>query len=425
MTLSLGREISTPERTREQNLKWWRESRFGMFVTWGLYAQLARGEWVMNRDRIPVEEYERLADTFRPVPNAPREWAKLASESGMKYMVLVTKHHEGFCLWDSKETDYNAVRRGPGRDLVREYVDACREFGLGVGIYYSLVDWHHPDGLAAASDPAARRRFLDFTQGCVRELMTNYGKIDVLWYDTPFPFPDADGWESEKMNAMARQLQPGILINDRSQLPEDFDTPEGHVAIARPGRDWEACMTLNGGEWGYTIRHPEDWLGPRAIIDMLRTATSGAGNLLLNIGPRPDGTVPDEYYERLPKIGRWLADNGDAVYGPVQRIKGQLESWVSNGFWTLKGNSAYLWIQRAYPSPMLRVAGMCSRLGSATLLGTGEKLAFTQRGREIDIRMPTKNPDPHVGVPVVKLTFDEPPLQRLGMYGRGESLTTI
>ena len=160
-------------------MRWWRAARYGMFVHWGLYSLLGRHEWARAYECIPQAEYDRLAERFRPKPQAARAWARLAREAGMKYMVLTTKHHEGFCLWDTRQTEFNA-KRACGRDLVAEYVTACRAEGLRVGFYYSLMDWHHPDGGRAAEDPAARRRFLDFTQGCVRELMTNYGKIDIL-----------------------------------------------------------------------------------------------------------------------------------------------------------------------------------------------------------------------------------------------------
>ena len=191
--------------TREERMRWWHDARFGMFVHWGLYAVLGRHEWAMNRERIPVDEYEKLTEGFKPGPRSMREWAQLAVDSGMKYMVMTTKHHEGFCLWDSKQTDYNAAQRGPKRDLIAEYVETCREFGLKVGFYYSLMDWHHPDGARCVADEDARRRFIDFTHGCVRELMTNYGKIDILWYDVPAPLRKADEWESRRMNAMARR----------------------------------------------------------------------------------------------------------------------------------------------------------------------------------------------------------------------------
>jgi len=248
--MSKARKPSKAERDRAKRMQWWHEARFGMFVHWGLYSQLGRHEWVMNRERIPVAEYEKLAETFKPKPRPARQWARLAAKAGMKYMVMTTKHHEGFCLWDTAQTDYNAARCGPGRDLVREYVDACREFGLKIGFYYSLMDWHHPDGARCARSERARRRFLDFTQGCVRELMSNYGKIDIMWYDVSWPLGSPELWESRKMNRMVRRLQPEILINNRSQLPEDFGTPEEHITAAEAGRAWEACMTFNGA-WGW------------------------------------------------------------------------------------------------------------------------------------------------------------------------------
>mgnify|MGYP003732521779 CR=1 FL=1 len=183
------RYLAEVERTRAERMRWWHEARFGMFIHWGLYSQLGRHEWVMNRERIPLAEYEKLADSWHPQPRAARAWAALAAAAGMKYMVMTTKHHEGFLLWDSKLSDYCAARRGPGRDLVREYVEAAREFGLKVGFYYSLMDWHHPDGHACARDEEARQRFVAYTRGLVKELCVNYGKIDILWYDVSWPLP--------------------------------------------------------------------------------------------------------------------------------------------------------------------------------------------------------------------------------------------
>jgi alpha-L-fucosidase len=186
-------EDSTAE-TRDARLAWFREARFGMFIHYGIYALYGRNEWVMALENIPKDEYEARADEFQPREGCPREWAKLAKEAGMKYMVMTTKHHEGFCMWDTKMTDFNAVKRGPKRDIVKEYVDACREFGLKIGFYYSLMDWNHADGSKCAYDASARRRFLDFTQGCVRELLTNYGKIDILWYDVALPMGHHSEW---------------------------------------------------------------------------------------------------------------------------------------------------------------------------------------------------------------------------------------
>lgn len=396
---------------RDRRMKWWREARFGMFIHWGLYAQLGRHEWVMNRERIPVEEYEKLADTWKPKERPAREWAKLAKQAGMKYMVMTSKHHEGFCLWDTKQTDYNAAKHGPGRDLVREYVEACREFGLKIGFYYSLMDWHHPDGALCAKDEAARKRFIEFTDGCVKELCTNYGKIDILWYDVSWPLRSPELWESARRNAMVRELQPDIIINNRSQLPEDFGTPEEHVTAEGEGRDWEACMTFNGS-WGY-MPSAIDWRSVREVIGMLRTAAAGAGNLLLNIGPKPDGSVPEEAYERLIPVGKWIEKNGEAFYGKVDRVGPKLE-WVPTGNWSLKGNTAYFWCNR-WPGKELAIGGLLTKVERASLLATGEPVDFEQTENRLVLKgLPEANPDQIAGVSVIKLEFESEPQQRLG-----------
>jgi alpha-L-fucosidase len=404
--------------TRPDRIRWWQEARFGMFVHWGLYSQLGRHEWVMNRERIPIAEYEPLADTWKPKERPAREWAALAKQSGMKYMVMTTKHHEGFCLWDTQMTDYNAVKRGPGRDLVREYVDACREFDLKIGFYYSLMDWHHPDGAQCAVDEAARRRFLDYTQGLVRELMTNYGKIDILWYDVSWPLKSPELWESVKMTAMARELQPHILVNNRDQLDEDFGTPEEHVTAEKEGRNWEACMTFNGA-WGYMPSAPDsDWHSTRTVLGMLSTATAGQGNLLLNIGPAPDGSVPQQAYDRLLPVGQWLAQNGEAVYGQVDRAD-KLEWMPLSGnpmgrSWTLKGNTAYFWVAR-WPGQTFAIGGLKSKLLKASILATGQPVEFEQQPDRVLFRgLPETQPDEFAGTSILKLEFAEPPRQVLG-----------
>jgi alpha-L-fucosidase len=392
-------------------MKWWHEARFGVFVHWGLYSQLGRHEWVMNRERIPVKQYEKLADTWRPRPRPAREWAALAKKAGMKYMVMTTKHHEGFCLWDTKQTDYNAVKHGPARDLVREYVEACREFGLRVGFYYSLMDWHHPDGARCARDEAARRRFLDFTQGCVRELVTNYGKVDIMWYDVAWPLQTPELWESAKMNAMVRRLQPGIIINNRSRLPEDFGTPEGHLTPEGEGRSWEACMTFNG-EWGWQPAPPEDWESVRSVLKMLRSCAAGGGNLLLNIGPKPDGSVPEEAVERLTAVGKWLAKYGEPVYGAVERASDT--EVMLTGAWTRKGKGLYYWVTR-WPGSELAIGGLRAKLRKAVLLPDGKPLTFTQTKDRLVIRgLPKACPDTIASIAVIRMEFATVPKQVLG-----------
>ncbi len=392
--------------SRDERMAWWREARFGMFVHYGTYALLGRNEWVLALENIPQEEYDVLADQFQPREGCPREWAALAAEAGMKYMVLTTKHHEGFCLWDTDQTDYNAVKRGPGRDIVAEYVEACREFGLKIGFYYSLMDWHHPDGGRGAYDPQARRRFLDFTQGCVRELLTKYGRIDILWYDVSRPFDSYEGWESLQMNQMARELQPHILINNRSQMPEDFGTPEGHVTAQET--DWEACMTFNGSSWGYV---PSEQVAPdsynvRGILRMLNTACGGRGNLLLNIGPTPDGAVPPEAVEPLKQTGRWLERYGEAVYGIVDPA-GYRASGC--GGWSRKGNRAFFWC-RIWPGREFGFGGFMTPLKAVRLLPDGGPVDFEQHGARIVLRnLPETCPDEIAGMPVFEFEFEGEP----------------
>ena len=411
--MAKSKKMTAAEKDRDRRMKWWREARFGMFIHWGLYAQLGRHEWVMNRERIPVQEYEKLAATWKPKRRPARQWAALAKKAGMKYMVMTTKHHEGFCLWDTQQTDYNAARCGPGRDLVGEYVDACREFGLKIGFYYSLMDWHHPDGARCAKSEPARRRFVDFTHAAVRELMSNYGKIDILWYDVSWPLRSPELWESKKMNRMVRRLQPDILINNRSQLPEDFGTPEERIQAAEAGRDWEACMTFNGS-WGYMPYAPdEDWHSSRDVLNMLLTCASGQGNLLLNIGPAPDGSVPAIARQRLLPVGRWLANYGEAVYGKGDRTAGRLE-FGNFGRYTLKGKTAYF-LSGRWPGSEMAIGGFRTKLAKATLLPSGKRVRFTQTKDRLILRgLPRTNPDKILQLGVIKLDFKSTPKQVLG-----------
>jgi len=393
-------------RTRAKRMKWWNEARYGMFVHWGTYAVLGRHEWVWAIECIPKKEYEKLADEFKPKPRAARAWARLARDAGMKYMVMTTKHHEGFCLWDTEQTDYNAVQRGPGRDLVAEYVDACREYNLRIGFYYSLMDWHHPDGARAAYDPAARERFLEFTQGCVRELMTKYGRIDILWYDVARPFSSHEGWNSLAMNQMVRDIQPHIIINNRSRLPEDFSTPEGRVTAEAEGRGWEACMTFNHTSWGYMPSAAPDAHTSRDILKMLNTAAGGQGNLLLNIGPAPDGGIPPESVEPLKTVGKWLKQNGEAVYGKVDRAPNGASAC---GSFSQKGSKVYFWV-KCWPGKEMGLGGFKTKLKSARFLVGGKKIKFEQKGHRIVLKnLPEKSPDKHAGVTIIELTFANKP----------------
>jgi len=380
-------KLLTPKQDRARRLAWFREARFGMFIHWGLYAQLGRHEWAMNYEQIPIEEYEKLADTWNPKPNAARQWAKTAKQAGMRYMVMTTKHHEGYFLWDTKMTDYNSVKRSPGRDLVAEYVEAARAEGLKVGFYYSLMDWHHPDGAMCKVNEAARRRFIDFTHGAVKELCSNYGKLDILWYDVNWPL-DAEEWESDKLCRMAKALQPDIIINDRSGIPEDFGTPEGHITAAESGRAWEACMTFNDS-WGYTpidVNYKNAW----QVHQMLRQVAIGHGNLLLNIGPTPEGDVPPECEKILGEVGDWMKRNGKSIYDATDPLE---DHWNVMGLFTLKGQTAYYHCHR-WPGKELALGGITSKVLSVKYLKDGVPVKFTQTDRRLILHgLPEKAPD--------------------------------
>lgn len=370
--------------TRAARMAWWHEAKFGMFIHWGLYSVIGQHEWVKEHEGVPIPQYEKLAKHFHPKPNAARDWARLAKRAGQKYMVMTTKHHEGFCNWDTKLTDYNAMQQGPGRDLVREYVEAARAEGLRVGFYYSLMDWHHPDGAICKTDEAARRRFVDYTHGLIRELMSNYGKIDILWYDVDWPL-NAQQWESERMNEMVFELQPEIIVNNRNGLEGDFATPEQRIQASEAGRAWESCMTLNNS-WGFN-RADDQWKTPKTIVDNLITCARGGGNYLLNIGPEPDGSVPPASVEVLEAVGKWMDTNGETIYGSE---RGMLNADASCNY-SRKGNTLFVhvynwpghtpaaeWLDFYRPEVVVAIGGLKPKVLSARVLKTGKKVEFTQ-----------------------------------------------
>src|SRR5580698_7304682 len=370
---TLVQSASFPPQDHERRIQWWREAKFGMFIHWGLYSILGREAWAMGDEDIPLEEYEKLARQFQPPRGVARSWARLARESGMRYMVMTTKHHEGFCLFNSKLTSYCASQMGPGRDLVEEYVEAARAENMHVGFYYSLMDWHHPDWRLAKTDPAARKRFVDYTHGQLRELMTNYGKIDILWYDMPVPL-DAQGWRSAEMNEMVFRLQPDILVNNRNRLSGDFFTPEQSTAAAKS--DWESCMTINDS-WA-CLAGDNNWKSAQQLVQNLVECARDGGNYLLDIGPRADGSVPEPSVTRLQAIGRWLQKNGDAVYA-TQRCRfphGNI------GAYTRRGNTLYTVIY-FWPGETMTVGGAKFKVKSARFLATGAPVTFTQRGSQL------------------------------------------
>ena len=399
-----GRDPSgdAPTPDQQRRMKWWHDAKFGMFIHFGLYAAHGRHEWAMEMEAIPVTEYQKFTSGFNPAPGSARKWAQLAKAAGMKYMVLTSKHHEGFCNWDTKLTNYNAVQFGPKRDVLKEYVEAARAEGLRVGFYYSLMDWHHPDGARCQTDPAARRRFLDYTNGLIRELLTNYGKIDILWYDVSWPL-DAQGWESEKMNQMVFGLQPDIIVNNRNRLPGDFSTPEQTVKGESGGRAWESCMTLNDS-WGFQ-RADDNWKTPRTVIRNLITCARDGGNYLLNIGPEPDGSIPPESARILSEVGEWMKTSGLTIYGadPCQVSRSAYANF------TRKGNTLFMHVH-FWPGTDVSISGLKQKVQSAKILKTGQSATVSQDGFRTHITgLPAAAPDSPVTT--IALECDGVPVQ--------------
>lgn len=400
--------------TRDERMAWFREARFGVFVHYGLYSQLGRGEWAQVAENIPVEEYEKLAHTFAPRPGAPREWAKLAKEAGAKYMVLTTRHHEGFSLWDSKANPYNSVNYGPHRDIVREFVDACREYDLRIGFYTSCMDWHHPDSWKCAFDEEARKRFTAYIEALNTELLTQYGKIDILWYDMSLPMTTWEGWDALGRNQRLRALQPDIIINNRCYLEEDLGTPEGHLTAE--DRDWESCMTFNDISWGYVDEEqalPYAYTAPR-ILKMLNTCVRDGGNLLLNIGPKPDGSVPADAIAPLQEVGEWLARNGECVYGrkwkyPIEKWWYGLGNMVCGYSNSPDGKKVYLWNWIWPKNGEMGLGGYFTAPRRVYLLADGTDLDFEHKSQRIILKnLSDKVPDP-TGVTIICMEFDQIP----------------
>lgn len=397
-TIAAPQEEQQPPQTEEQKkrMAWWHAAKFGMFIHFGLYSAHARHEWAMEEEAIPIEEYQQFTKIFHPKPGSAVAWAKLARSAGMKYVVLTTKHHEGFCNWDTKLTNYNAVQQGPRHDIIKEYVEAVRSEGLRVGFYYSLMDWHHPDGARCAHDEEARKRFVEYTHGLVRELMTNYGKIDILWYDVAWPL-SAEGWESERLNKMVMQLQPEIIYNNRNKTPGDFSTPEQRIVAAKGGRAWEACMTLNDS-WGYQAAD-DNWKPAKTVVRNLISCARDGGNYLLNIGPRGvDGSIPEPSVDILTEVGKWMQKNGECIY---QSDICQVTRSTYATF-TRAGNTLHMHVY-FWPGSDVAISGLKTKVLSAKMFVSGQPVKFTQDEFRVHITgLPEKAPDS----PVTTISLD-------------------
>jgi alpha-L-fucosidase len=427
------------EADRQARMKWWTEARFGMFIHWGLYALPARHERVRSRERITDGDYARYFAHFDPDLYDPREWARAARSAGMKYFVVTTKHHEGFCLWDSKLTDYKATRTPYGKDLIRPLVEAMRAEGLRVGFYYSLLDWHHPDYTIDRFHPmrddksfvekAATRdldRYADYLFAQVKELMTEFGRIDTLFLDYSFPGPDGkgrNGWKSERLLKMIRELQPGIIVNDRLDLLDvpggwDYRTPEQFMPrewVKFDGRPvpWETCQTFSGS-WGYD-RDESTWKSVRQLITMLVETVSKGGNLLLNVGPTGRGTFDGRALERLRGIGAWMEKNGRSIYACTQAPADFPKPDDCLLTYNPAAKRLYVHVLE-WPMGVLALAGFAGRVEYAQLLHDASEVPFTEKGGEVGflpgsrekgaensltLRLPVRKPD--VEIPVIEL----------------------
>ena len=399
--MTVAEKEVTSSLSRDE-LNWFNNARYGMFIHWGPYAVAGRGEWAMNRERIPLDEYKRLyVDTFKAERFDADAWVKLAKEAGMKYMVLTSRHLDGFSLWDTATSDYNAVTMGPKRDLVREYVDAARRGGMKVGLYYCVADLSHSDypdpygrdWPTGWHDEAARNRYISYYHTQLRELMSNYGRIDLLWWDGCVPTPT----NGAEINAVVRKLQPHILINGRNEEEGDFDNCE--QAIHPPNdhsKSWEACMTLNDN-WGFHSGD-DNWKTPVQVAKLLCETARNGGNLLLNVGPRSDGTIPEASVERLQKVGAWLNTNGEFLPNSTRSPF----SWVNWGDVTLRDQTLYLHLFRPV-GPTLCYAELNNRVTSIRLVDGGRALPFEQTGDRLFIHdLPTAR-DPIATVIAVEL----------------------
>ncbi len=420
-------DIPRPEATTGDS-SWFVRDRFGLFIHWGIYAMPARHEWVKNREKLTDEHYQRYFDHFDPDLYDPTAWARAAKAAGMRYAVLTTKHHDGFCLWDSALTDYKATNTPAKRDLVRAYVDAFRAEGLKIGFYHSLIDWHHPefpvDGLHPQRDDLAYReraanrdvkKYAEYLHGQVRELLTNYGKIDVLWLDFSYSGRDwgwskgkgKEDWQAESLVAMVRELQPGILVNNRSEMPGDFHTPEqvqprGWVQVDGKPVVWEACQTLNGS-WGYD-RDNLDWKSPSLLLRMLIDAVSKGGNMLLNVGPTGRGEFDPRALATLQALGDWMRLHGRAIYGATQSAF----TPPPDCRFTQRGDRLYLHLF-AWPFKHIVLDGLAGRVTYAQLLNDASEVKMSEQplpeggagGRTLRLELPVQQPD--VLVPVVEL----------------------
>jgi len=416
---------------------WFAHDRFGMFIHWGVYSLAARHEWVKSREEIDDAGYRRYFDNFDPDLYDPRDWARRAKAAGMKYVVLTAKHHDGFCLWDSKATDYKATNTPYGKDLLKPFVEAFRAEGLKVGFYYSLLDWHHPDfpidiyhPLRNREDAAALNAGRDITRyGAymreqVTELLTGFGRIDVIWFDFSYPDRTYKGlpgkgrkdWQSIELLSLVRRLQPEIVVSNRLDLDDliagvpDVMTPEQYTPRTPPlfkGREatWEVCHTFSGS-WGY-YRDEESWKSPEQLVKLLIDSVALGGNLLMNVGPTGRGTFDQRAIDALEVYGDWLRLHGRAIYGA-----GRSSFTAPDGCrFTQRDDRLYLHICN-WPFQHLHIDGLAGKVAYAQFLHDASEVQWIGPRNDphfvppvgattLTLELPVKKPS--VVVPVVEL----------------------
>ena len=386
------------------NMQWWREARFGMFIHWGpVSLNGTEIGWSRKGERrdcngtgdIPAEEYDALYTKFNPVKFDANEWVRIAQSAGMRYMVLVAKHHDGFSMFDSKLTEYKITNSPFKRDVCAELAKACHDANMNLGFYYSPPDWYHPDFFTENHD-----RYIKFMHGQVRELLTNYGKVDILWFDTDGGENKPETWDAQRLVAMVRELQPQILMTKRCAGIGDYDTPEQHVGGFRR-QPWESCITICK-KWSWK---PNDKM--KSLLECLRTlilCAGGDGNLLFNVGPMPTGEIEPRQVERLMEMGQWLTKYGESIYGtrggPFKPDKGK--RFAS----TCKGNVIYVHIF-TWSDEILKMPPIPAKILNSTVL-TGGTTTVMQTDDDIEISVPAADRD--AIDTIVVLTLDKPAL---------------
>jgi alpha-L-fucosidase len=402
LLLSISTFAQLPKETNEQKaerMKWWTDARFGMFIHWGLYSMPARHEWVKNHERIKDENYQKYFELYNPDLFEPKEWARLAKQAGMKYFVITAKHHEGFCNWDSKYTDYKITNTAFKRDALKELIEAMRAEGIKVGLYYSLIDWHHPDftidpvhplysyykndkldSINAKRDMAKYRQYM---KNQITELLTSYGEISILWLDFSYREKGQNEWGSTDLLKLIRKLQPNILVNDRLDLKNveggwDFTTPEQFVPAKWPEINgkrvaWESCQTFSGS-WGYH-RDENTWKSPDQLISMLIENVSKGGNLILNVGPTSRGCFDYRAQDRLKAMGEWMKYNGRSIYGCTQAP--DEFKCPDNCVYTYNPTTKRLYLHLLnYPLGEISIEGLKDKVKYAQFLHDGSEIRF-------------------------------------------------